>query len=176
MELARGVHADAVAADTPEARAKATLTYHRAARLVRQTLALEIRLVRELARFEEETRAARVRERESRVRLRRDQARAAVERAIWTEHDGEQAENLRDILDSLLDEDELADGFTDGPLEAYVLRLRKDLRLGRKAGAEAQGPPPLGEVSAKPTVIPELSADDPEFDSAEPPLRWRSSG
>ena len=179
MTLARDLHADATAAETPEQRAELSLAFQRTARSVRQTLALELRLVRDLRRCQQEERADVVREQEQRVARRRKQAQAAVERAIWTEYDWDEQDDLIDTLKSLLDEDQLADGFADGPLESYVLRLRADLGIRSRRDREAQAaapaagegaPSPKGEVPSGPPD------DEPRFDAAEPPTRWRSSG
>jgi hypothetical protein len=71
---------------------------------------------------------------------RRSQVRLAVERAIWTEAEGLEAERLLDDLDDVLEEAALADGFLDGPVEAVIARIRDDLGLAASpTGEEADG-------------------------------------
>src|SRR5438445_2193857 len=79
-------HAErALAADDPAVEASATAAFHRAARSVRQCLALEAKLVRDAQRAEREDRGQFERETAARRGRRRLHVRAAVGRLIWTE-------------------------------------------------------------------------------------------
>ena len=79
-------HAErALSADDPDVEAKATAAFHRAARSVRQCLALEAKLVRDAARATREDHARAEGEATARGIRRKAHARAAVERLIWTE-------------------------------------------------------------------------------------------
>src|SRR5258708_5495851 len=89
-------HAErALAADDPDVEAKATVAFHRAARSVRQCLALEARLVRDAARAEREDRDDAAHQSARGIERRRDHVRTAVARLIWTEAEHEnEAERL----------------------------------------------------------------------------------
>ena len=125
-------HAErALAADDPDIEAKATAAFHRAARSVRQCLALEAKLTRDAARAEREDRDDALREANARRDRRRGQVRAAVARLIWTEAEDE---NEADLLEIELDERlgrELfpAEDETSEPIEAQVARLARELGL-----------------------------------------------
>jgi hypothetical protein len=57
----------------------------------------------------------------------------AVERSIWNEAEGAEAERLLDELDDLLDEEALSDAFTEDPVEAHIARIRDDLGFLKSA-------------------------------------------
>jgi hypothetical protein len=140
ISLARDLHACALAEPDPKATAETALAFHRVSRSVRQSMALEAKLKRDLARQDQKARAEAVQAAETRVRTRKAQVRAAVERLIWTEAEGdEEAERLIDELGEHLDEAALHQGFADDPVEIHIARLRAD--LGLSSGAEAPGPP-----------------------------------
>jgi hypothetical protein len=163
MSLAEGVHAQAAiameAAD-PKAVADLSLTFHRISRSVRQSIALEARLVRDLARAEREAAAEAEHKRTAILRdpvamVRRKAAvQEAIEKIIWTEREGEAAEELLDRLETRLAPGSVDDDICLEPLETHIARLCADLGLpppfpplhgegGRDAVA------PGGEVSAK---------------------------
>ncbi len=52
-----------------------------------------------------------------------------MERAVWTEAEGEEAERLLDELDDILEEETLSDAFTSDPVETHIQRIRADLGL-----------------------------------------------
>jgi hypothetical protein len=136
MALARGVKARADEASSLKEAEALALTFHRIARSVRLTLALESRLARE--RYEI------VRHEEAQVRLRtlerRTQVRAAVSRDIRAETEGEVAEALIAELKARLETDALFEAFLDGPVEAAIARIRQDLGLAANdAGAGSNG-------------------------------------
>ena len=129
LSLARVVHERALAAETPEATSELALAFHRISRSVRQTLALEAKLERDRARQDREVRAEAARQHENGVARRKHQVRMAVERSVWNEAEGAEAERLLDELDDILEEEALSDAFAEGPVEAHVARLRADLGL-----------------------------------------------
>ena len=141
LSLARAAHGKALAAETPAELAEMTLAFHRISRSVRQTLALEAKLERDRLRLEREVRAEAVRDRAAAVARRKGQLRIAMERLVWTEADGDDAERLVDEIDDLLEEEVLGDGFLDDPVEAHIERLRADLGLAAK-DARVEPPPP----------------------------------
>jgi hypothetical protein len=129
LSLARAVHERALAAERPEATSELALAFHRISRSVRQTLALEAKLERDRALQDREVRAEGARDRENNVTRRKHQVRMAVERSVWNEAEGVEAERLLDELDDILEEDALSDSFTADPIEAHVQRIRADLGL-----------------------------------------------
>jgi hypothetical protein len=144
LDIARDLHARALAAETPEAAGELALAFQRVSRSVRQTLALEAKLERDRARQDREDRADAAREHTTRIHRRRTQVRLAVERAIWTEAEGDEAERLVDDLDDLLDERVLDDDFDATPLDAQIDRIRADLGLPTLADTPAPIPETAG--------------------------------
>jgi hypothetical protein len=142
LSLARAVHEKALAAETPAELAEMTMAFHRISRSVRQTLALEAKLERDRARLEREVRAEAVRDHGHAVLRRRNQVRVAVERLVWTEAEGLEAERLIDELDDILEEEVLSDGFLAEPVEAHIERIRADLGLAADAAGRETSPPP----------------------------------
>jgi len=157
VELARALKDQAVAAaggDKPEQAQGLALAFHRIARDVRLTLALESRLADErldqAKRCEARTRLAAL----SRVK----QVRTVVAQEIWREREGEAAEALLDELDEHLEREALFDAFVEGPVEAVIAAIRADLGLAANdGGVEAPEPEP---------------EPGPASDEAPPP--WRS--
>lgn len=147
LSLARDLHACALAEPDPRTKAETALAFHRVSRSVRQSMALEARLKRDLMRDDREARAEAVQAAEALVRTRKAQVRAAVERLIWTEAENdEEAERLIDQLGEHLDEAALHQGFADDPVEVHIARLRAELGLSSEA-ADAD-PPPIWRSSA----------------------------
>ncbi|HEV7385614.1 MAG TPA: hypothetical protein VGN89_12100 [Phenylobacterium sp.] len=157
LTLARALHERALAAETTEEACNLGLAFHRISRSLRQTLALEARLERDRRRQDHEDRAETQRQDQARVLRRRTQVRIAVERAIWNEAEGEEAERLLDDLDDVLEGEVLADGFADAPLDAHIARLCAEFGLA--------------------TPGPDDDEDDTiAFDTADPsPTPWRLS-
>jgi hypothetical protein len=152
LSLARAVHGKALAAETPAELAELTMAFHRISRSVRQTLALEAKLERERLRLEREARAEAMRDRGPAVLRRRNQVRLAVERLVWTEAEGLEAERLIDELDDILEEEVLSDDFLAEPVEAHIERIRADLGLAANhAGIDPAPPPPWPDDLAPPT-------------------------
>jgi hypothetical protein len=154
LGLARAAHGKALAAETPADFAALTLAFHRISRSLRQTLALEAKLERERLRLEREARAEAMRDHGHAVLRRRSQLRLAMERLVWTEAEGLEAERLIDELDDILEEEVLSDGFLAEPVEAHIERIRADLGLAADAaGLEPSPPPPWPDDLAPPTSV-----------------------
>ncbi|HEY0436228.1 MAG TPA: hypothetical protein VGC92_06280, partial [Phenylobacterium sp.] len=115
--------------DDPEVEARATVAFHRAARSVRQCLALEARLVRDAARFEHEAQERATRRADNGIERRRQHVRTAVARLIWTEADRpeNEAEGLESELDDLLELERFSEAFLDHPVEVHIARLCREL-------------------------------------------------
>lgn len=152
LELARALKDQAVAAasDEPEQAQGLALAFHRIARDVRLTLALESRLADE--RLDLAKRCA------ARTRLaaldRVKQVRTVVTQEIRREREGEAAEALLDELDEHLEREALFDAFVEGPVEAVIAAIRQGLGLAANDGG--------------------AEAPEPEPASAEAPPPWRS--
>ena len=129
LALAEAAQERALCAETtPEVR-DLTLAFHRAARSVRQTLALEAKLERDRRRQDREDDALAVRRARDAAQTRKARVRLAVERLVWTEADEDEAENLLADLDDRLEEAAYGDDFADQPIEALIERIAADLGL-----------------------------------------------
>ena len=91
LTLARELQQRALQAETPDEAVKLATAFHRVSRGLRQTLALELKVVRyrdEQAReAQAAAEAAAAAARPQAVAERREQVRRLTSRAIWTEHD-----------------------------------------------------------------------------------------
>jgi hypothetical protein len=161
--LACKLHDDAMAADEPEARTKLAAAFHQVARTVRQTLALEVRIERDLARAEREARLDLQAGRERAVTVRKARVKAAVESLAWTEAEPDEAHRILDALDVLLADDSADPAFLDGEIDSYIARLRHDLGLDPDDEAK---PPPRGRfrryARGEPRWMWEPYVSDPE--------------
>ncbi|HEV2532833.1 hypothetical protein [Phenylobacterium sp.] len=135
LVLTRKVHARAMAAETAEEERAAVLCFHRITRSLRQTLALEAQLERLRSRLLREELAAAEARIEKAVGRRKAQVKSVVERLVWREHEGDEADALVEHLDELLNEDALAEDFLATALDDQIERLRGD--LGLKPDGEA---------------------------------------
>ena len=170
LTLARGLHAKALAAETAEEAQALGLAFHRISRSVRQTIALEAKLDRERRRQDHDDRRDAEQRDEAKARQRKAQVRSAVERAIWAEAEGDEAELLICELDDRLGDDALAEGFLDAPIETLIARIQGELGLAASglrsataaptdgaqgfaasagSGLDARGPPPEGDRAAE---------------------------
>jgi len=138
LSLARDLQQRALAAETPEAAASLANAFHRISRSVRQTLALEAKLTPEHQRRVQEADAIEeIRQRPIRAEQRRTEVRTAVERLIWAEAEGQEAEDLLADLDDYLAWDVTSETFLTEPLDAYIERLCEDLDMKcARAGIE----------------------------------------
>ena len=129
MALACALQERALAAETPAEMRDLALAFHRISRTVRQSVALEAKLVRDQARAAREDRADAAQLAVARTERRVDQIRAAVRRDIREVHYGFDADNLEAEFDERLEAEALDDGFLDEPIEAQIARLCADLGL-----------------------------------------------
>ena len=145
LSLARAVHGKALAAETPAELAEMTLAFHRISRSVRQTLALDAKLERDRARQAQAAEIEAIRTRPQRTLDRKCQLRTAMQRAIWDEAEGAEAEILLDVLHDALNEESLSDDFLTDPIEVNIERIRHDLGMASAAVAGVQQDFPPGE-------------------------------
>jgi hypothetical protein len=143
LSLAEQVHADAMAAEDTEVRASLATVFHRISRSLRQTLALEARLERDARRAEREDRSDERGEAQARVAAHRAQVGATVERLIWNEHEGEEAERLIREAEACLDEEALYDDFLDDTVEARIQRFAREFGLSAPVASPATPGIPL---------------------------------
>lgn len=156
VALAERVCEDALAAEDPEQRARLAKAFHSVSRSVRQNLALEARLVREQARAEDEASRARARALAlgqdaaddddpaedlsehydaERIARRKDEARRAVQRLIWSERESELPDQdyLTDLLDQRLDLYACSPTYGLDPLDEHIAELCGALGLRPEA-------------------------------------------
>jgi len=136
LTLARDLHARALAAETWQEAQALALGFQRVSRGVRQSLALEVRLERELSGDVQATEAvqAAVRERrEAQVHDRKRQVAAGVNQLIWHEPeidlDDDEAGEVALEMAARLDEIAAAEDFLTTPVHAWVAHLAAELGL-----------------------------------------------
>jgi len=170
MTIARGLRAQVLAAETPEAMAQAVAAYPRVARAVRQSLALEARLKRDARREAVEVQGQAARELAGRLRHRKALVRSYMQRAIAndTPDDGETIHMRLEDLRDRLDDDLLDESFLDRPVEDVIADLHIELGLeppdfGPEGPEDdpADTPPPAAE-GPRPDPPPE-PAPEPYF-------------
>ncbi len=139
---AERLHEQAMTADDPKASAELGLSFHRVSRSIRQSIALEARLVRDaqacerrgaedLRAFREEAGAGVPRD-ARRIEARKDEIRQHLHEAIRSEveHvDREQADYLSDLLEERLELLGRSNGFGLEPLEEHLARFYSDFGL-----------------------------------------------
>jgi len=154
LMLARDLAVQARAAETPEEKVALTEAFQQTSRAVRLTLALDARLERDAAReAREAAKDARTQDAEARLResqimkaaqaahrgltqpspaeTQKTRVRNVLNRLLWNESEGDQAdyEVLLEDLDARLYEAEDAPGFAELPIEVLAHRLKTDMRL-----------------------------------------------
>jgi hypothetical protein len=130
------------------------LGFQRSSRSVRQTIALKAKLLRDRVRFGREDKTHEGREIEHRIMVRKAQVRLSVERCVWNEADGPEAERLLGELDDILEAETFSDDFVQGPVQTHIARICAE----------------LGVTPPTPTALV-----DPQEAQADPPPPWRSS-
>ncbi len=136
LSLAMNLHARAMAAQDDAMAVELAGAFHKVSRSVRQSLALEAQFERDEARRAKEAEdKARV-DRARRVSTQSDQVRLRVERLVWNEADGKEAEALLADLDDLLELAAAEADFLDTPVEILVARIAHALQLAAEAAGE----------------------------------------
>ncbi len=180
LALAEKPHAAAMAAEDPKDTADLARAYQRIARSLRQSLALKAKLHRDLACDARENPAPAppppLRD-DARVLARADEVRIAVQRIVFDEKEGEEADYLygalEDRLHALAHEDRLGHKSLDDDIAAVCIDFGLTAR-GFAAWPDLPDP-----------VFAEASEDEDDEDEDEdgrptvlprPRAGWRSSG
>jgi hypothetical protein len=138
LAMARDFAARAQAAEDPETANDLARSYQRMARSYRQSLALKVRLAREIARAEREPPAPILRD-EARIEARLKEIRRPVRRVIWAEHEPADPSELGgendlsadffDLLEQRLDHYARDNRFGLEPLDVHVVSLCRAMAL-----------------------------------------------
>lgn len=190
LELAERIAMDALTAETPQARAEFSRAFHTVSRSVRQSVALEAKLVaaqkregerapREEAPLQagaaEPEDLSRFRD-EGRIAQRQDEARTAVQRVIWSEAEDEEQDYLFDLLDQRLGIYGRSPTYGMDPLDAHIAFLCAQLGLPPEAAqAWRDLPDPVFEDEAESERDAPLTAPFSEYDLPAATIDWRSS-
>jgi len=170
LAMARDFAARAQAESDPDTANDLARSYQRMARSYRQSLALKVRLRRELMRAEAE--APPPPRDEDRARARATYVRQAVRRVIWSEHERSDShdpdeglwEEFFDILEQTLQIKSREDGFGQTPLDDHVVEVCSDLGLSTALARRwRELPDPPGDAVTPP-------------DEGERGADWRGSG
>jgi hypothetical protein len=175
LAMARDFAARAQAAEDPDTANDLARSYQRMARSYRQSLALKVRLQREMGRAEREAPPpAPVPRDEARIEARVAALRGPVQRVIWAEHepadpcevDDDLSGEFFDLLEARLDLQARDDRFGLEPLDVHVVAFCRALGLDTAlAHRWRELPDPPGEALS-----------EPDDDSPPHRLHWRSSG
>ena len=171
MAMSRDLQGRCMAVGDAREAADLALGFQRASRSVRQTIALKAKLLRDGIRHDREDQTHAVRETEARVQVRKAQVRLNVERAVWNEADGSEAERLLDAFDDLLEAEAFNDGFAQGPVEAHIARLCQELGvtpLGVRGDSSLSSPVEGGGPRNAAEGDPDRQ--DPSRESPPPPF------
>ena len=148
LSLAMNLHARAMAAEDNAEAVELAGAFHKVSRSVRQSLALEAQFERDQARKAQEAEDRARADRARRASARQDQVRLRVERLIWNEADGKEAEALLADLDDLIELAAAEADFLDLPIEVLVARIAHDLQLAAESAGEALPQPISFQSSA----------------------------
>jgi hypothetical protein len=128
VEMASNIQAAALTAEAAEDKHRLATAFARVARSVRQSIALDAKLAREARQAAREAAQDGRRAVEAEGERRRKRVKLSLEREIWNEAEGEDAERLLDALDEQLDLDELSE-LAGESVEAQIERIRAGLGL-----------------------------------------------
>lgn len=154
LEAARDLHACALKAEDAEEKARLHLAAAAAARSGRQSMALEMRLARQVSAAAREDAEQGRREEERRVCAHRRRVEAAVSPLVWNEYDGDEADDLLGRIDDELDAAVLDEAFLLATVQDHIDRISR--KLGLTAGEPAPPTPSWGGRIPSP-VLEEVS-------------------
>ena len=158
MALARDLQAAALAAEAPAEKAELAQAFHRVARTVRQSMALQARLAREARRDVIETQ-------QHATTARKAQVRARVRDMVWNEAEPSDCHALIHDLDDRLSDAEHLPAFAHEAVEQTIARLRAELGLtpgvpaARRRSAQPDGG---GPVEIKVVFVDPLPGEEDE--------------
>ncbi len=162
LDLARKLHDQGMAAETPEETADLARAFHSVSRSVRQTLALEAKLAREAARqdHDDRARAGLLAEKErvdaaqladAPYRERKNRIGAVLERLVYSEYEDEgEIERLMDEIVDRPDGDAQAEGFLDAAIDDQIAALCRDFGLPLPERPVERRPAPPRPPDAEP--------------------------
>lgn len=130
LAMARSFAARAQAAEDPQVQNELARSYQRMARSYRQTLALKVRLKRDLEqsrRARGDRPAADPRVADPRVAERKAEVRQALERVAWNEYEPAEKLDAFDELEWFMEVEAHEPRFLADPLPVVVARLCRDL-------------------------------------------------
>jgi hypothetical protein len=153
LGFARQAAADAAAAETPEARAQQALVFQRVSRSVRQSVALEAKLVRDARRDAAAEQQETAKRRRGEAIDRQWKLREKVEALIWDETetmDAEEEEAFGDEIYAAVQAEAEAETFLDEPIADQVARVLTALGFEIGPDGDARripepGPEPMAE-------------------------------
>jgi len=156
LSAAEKVHGKLMAAEEASEIAELGRTYQRLARSLRQTMALKAKLKQDAAAAAREASAPPPLGPVAVARRLRD-VRAAVVRVIWDETETpEAADFTEDMLEELLTNEVLGDGFAEESLDDHIARICGELGLSPARAARWR-------------YLPDPAAPDLRATAAEPP-------
>ena len=174
-DLAKKLHRQAMAAETPAETAELARAFHGVARSVRQTLALEAKLARDAARQDREDQV--VAERQAReaqqaaraaIDARRRRIGAAIEPIVYAEvEDEDEAEQLFDEVFERIDDEARAGDFLEQAVDEQIAHLCQDFGLPRPGEPREERPDPDPDPGLGPGRVPYALEDWADAD--EPP-------
>jgi hypothetical protein len=144
MAMSRDLQGRCLAVGDAGEAADLALGFQRSSRSVRQTIALKAKLLRDRVRFGRQDQTHAVREAEGRMLIRKAQVRLNVERAVWNEADGPEAERLLDELDDILEAETFSDDFVQGLVGTHIARICEELGVTPLTDTAATFSSPVG--------------------------------
>jgi hypothetical protein len=162
LNLARKLHDQGMAAETPQETADLARAFHSVSRSLRQTLALEARLARDAERQAREDdaqaqvlehKASQEAQRRARATYdnRKNRIGGVLERLVYGEHEDEgEIDRLMDEIVERLDEDAQANGFLETPIDDQIAQLCRDFGLPLPERPVERSPPRSGEGQIAP--------------------------
>jgi hypothetical protein len=177
MAMSRDLQGRCLAVGDAREAADLALGFQRSSRSVRQCIALKAKLLRDQVRHDREDQAHASRQADTRIQIRKAQVRLSVERAVWNEADGPEAERLLTELDDILEAETFSDDFLHGLVQTHIARICEELGVtppAATAGADVNSlSSPIGEGGPRNAVEGEPTGD--EDPHAVHPLRQSSA-
>lgn len=129
LALARDLQRRALQAEAPQEAASLADAFHRVARSVRQSLALQARLAREVRQDVADEQVEADRERRVAAHRRKKVLAEALERIVWTECEADEAENLARCIGFHIEGEIGRGGFLTTDVETLIRRICREMEL-----------------------------------------------